>query len=157
VHAGEADGVHSIMEAISTLRAERIGHGFSLFSEASSNKEHLLSYIRNKNITIEVCLTSNLQTISDLKKVQDHNYTKMIENGLSVVICTDNRTVSKTSVSKELLLAREGINFTPSEFKELVLNGFQKSFFIGTQKQEYCRLCELCYDNLVKNTELDTK
>ena len=155
VHAGEGDGVHSIMQAICILGAERIGHGFALFAKQKAYTRDLLHYIINKNITIEVCLTSNLQTMPDIKKIENHSYKKMLANNLNIVVCTDNRTASKTSITKELLLARTGMVFQPTEFKRLVLQGFSSSFFPdATKKRDYCQLCNDYYDFIVKNTQL---
>ena len=41
VHAGEADGPVSVQQAVSTLHADRIGHGFHLFSHQRTNGERL--------------------------------------------------------------------------------------------------------------------
>ena len=83
----------------------------------------------------------------------------MLKNNLDIVICTDNRTVSKTTITDELILAREGYNFKPQEFKNLVLQGFYKSFFPDSEKekQAYLKSCENYYDQVVKNTELEVK
>ena len=149
-HAGEADDITSIEEAVYLLKAERIGHGTALFDKKTTQAEQLIKDIKNKNITIEVCLTSNLQTLPQLT-IQDHSYQKMISADISICICTDNRTVSKTSATKELLLAKEGQDFHPAEFKKLVLNGFEKSFLPNQEKKEYCKLCEDYYDFIIDN------
>ena len=167
VHAGEADSAQSISDAIELLGAERIGHGFSLFDTKllpeMKNKQKfidsLVKTIHKKKIPIEVCLTSNLQTLPKIKKIQNHSYIQMLKNNLDIVICTDNRTVSKTTITDELILAREGYNFKPQEFKNLVLQGFYKSFFPDSEKekQAYLKSCENYYDQVVKNTELEVK
>ena len=67
VHAGEAYGPESIFEAISFLQADRIGHGYHLFSpdKISTDKvvnkkgytDALIRYVANRRITIEVCIS----------------------------------------------------------------------------------------------------
>ncbi len=169
VHAGEAASAQSIYDAVRLLGATRIGHGTALFDTnlllEIKNKQKfidsLVGTIRRKKIPIEVCLTSNLQTLPKIKKIQNHSYIQMLENNLDIIICSDNRTVSKTTITDELMLAREGYSFSPKQFKDLVLKGFHKSFFpdsdvLGSEvkKQDFIKSCEKYYDKVTKNTEL---
>jgi adenosine deaminase len=76
VHAGEDYGPESIFQAITNCHADRIGHGTWLFSteqirdpeimDKQSYVDRLVRYIADRRITVEVCLTSNLQTIPSL-------------------------------------------------------------------------------------------
>ena len=93
--------------------------------------EELASYIANERIGVEICITSNLQTLPFIKKVSDHPVKQMIKSGLSVSICTDNRLVSNTSVTKELELLCDNINITKRELRNIVIAGFKGSFFHG--------------------------
>ena len=114
VHAGEAYGPESIFQAITACYANRIGHGTFLFSEEAIKLKsirdkkryiaQLTEYIANQRITIEVCPTSNLQTIPELDTLENHPIQQMINSGLSVSVSTDNRLISHTSVTNELLL-----------------------------------------------------
>ncbi len=168
VHAGEAYGPESIFQAITELHADRIGHGYYLFDTSKidnpkiADKERfvqeLVQYIANHRMTIEVCLTSNLQTNPSLKNLSDHSFKKMIEHRLSATICTDNRTVSKTTVTKELMLALQHFDITPSLFKNTIVYGFKRSFFpdLYSRKRKYVRQCLNYYEKLVKGTVLDT-
>jgi hypothetical protein len=73
VHAGEAYGPESIFQAITECHADRLGHGTFLFAadkvKDPSIKDPdyyvkcLVDYIASRRITLEVCPTSNLQTI----------------------------------------------------------------------------------------------
>jgi adenosine deaminase len=148
VHAGEASGPESIQQAIAELYADRIGHGFYLFSKDAYIKK-LVEYIAHKRITIEVCLSSNLQTIPALKNIKQHSFAKMLANNLSVTICTDNRTVSKTNVTKELMLAIQNFNLAKEDLKNLIVYGFKRSFYFGTyaNKRSYVK-------NIIKRYEL---
>ncbi len=160
VHAGEAYGPESIFQAITECHANRIGHGTFLFSEAAiklksiKNKKRYIAqlseYIANQRITIEVCPTSNLQTIPEFKTLKDHPIQKMINHGLSVSIGTDNRLISHTTVSKELQLLTEHLTLTESQFRDLVLAGFKRSFFPAPygEKRAYVRRAIALYDRL---------
>jgi adenosine deaminase len=151
VHAGEAYGPESIFQAITECHANRIGHGTFLFSadmirdpsieDPKAYVRYLAEYIASQRITIEVCLTSNLQTAPSIRRVADHPLRQMIERSLSVSICTDNRLVSNTTVCKELQMVADGIPVTPHQFRNLVLAGFKGSFYPGsyTHKRAYVR------------------
>jgi adenosine deaminase len=142
VHAGEAYGPESIFQAITECHANRIGHGTLLFDAKSikdkkvKNKQQyvddLVSYIANERIGLEVCLTSNLQTLPFIKSVARHPVAKMIKSGMSLSICTDNRLVSDTSVTKELQLLSGNINLTKKQLRNIVIAGFKGSFFPGS-------------------------
>ncbi len=167
VHAGEAYGPPSIFQAITELHAERIGHGYYLFDASRfedrkiENREqyieNLSQYIADRRVTIEVCLTSNLQTNPSLKRIEDHSFKKMVERKLSTTICTDNRTVSKTTVSNEILLALRSFNLPARTLKNILIYGFKRSFFPATytEKRKYVRQCIDYYEEVVKDTILD--
>jgi adenosine deaminase len=151
VHAGEAFGPESIFQAITELNADRIGHGVHLFNadmiydrDIENKKAYvdsLAQYIGDRRITLEVCLTSNMQTIPDFKNLKDHSFGKMLEAGLSVTFCTDNRLVSSTTVTDEILKAVEAFDIDSKTLKNLVAYGFKRSFFPGTylEKRNYVR------------------
>ncbi len=151
VHAGEAYGPESIFQAITDCHADRIGHGFYLFNPdkitdlSIQDREgyiaDLSGYIADRRITIEVCLTSNMQTNPELKSISEHTFQKMRKAKLSVTFCTDNRLVSNTTVTEELEKAVAAFAISPRELKNYVIYGFKRSFFPRTylEKREYVR------------------
>ena len=167
VHAGEAYGPSSIFQAITECHAERIGHGLFLFDatkvddDSCPDKEkyvdELSQYIDDRRVTIEVCLTSNLQTNPALKNLEQHSFKKMIERELSTSICTDNRTVSKTTVSNEIKLVLQNFDMNPRTLKNIIVYGFKRSFFPDryAKKREYVRKCIDYYEKLVQGTILE--
>jgi hypothetical protein len=58
-----------------------------------------------------------------------HAFRRMLEERISVSINTDNRTVSNTTMVNELKIAVETFAMTPKQLKEIVINGFKRSFF----------------------------
>lgn len=151
VHAGEAFGPESIFQAITDLKADRIGHGYYLFDfESIQNKaigdpnryvQMLAQYIADRRITIEVCLTSNMQTNPRITDLKNHSFRLMRMNRLSTAICTDNRTVSNTTMTDELYLAATTFKMDRRELKNTVIYGFKRSFFPGSyiEKRNYVR------------------
>ena len=162
VHAGEDSGPESIHQAVTELYPERIGHGFYLFAPNKITAPHiknkaayikqLVEYLTKQRITIEVCLTSNTQTIPTLEHIKNHSFAQMLTNQLSVAICTDNRTVSKTSVTKEIMQAIQHFNLLGQPLKNLIIAGFKKSFYPGSylEKRNYIAQIIKRYDYLTK-------
>lgn len=151
VHAGEAYGPESIFQAITQCHANRIGHGTFLFATDKIQDpkieyphkyvEDLANYIATQRIGIEVCVTSNIQTIPAISSFEDHPVKKMIDYGLSVSICTDNRLISNTSVTREMELLAKTHNLSFHAIQNLAVAGFKGSFFPGnyTEKRAFVR------------------
>lgn len=160
VHAGEAFGPASIFQAITDLYADRIGHGLHLFHEdmapgktPAERKKYvhdLIQYISDRRITVEVCLTSNMQTTPALKKLSDHPFGKMEQERISTTFCTDNRLVSNTTVTNEIALAVENFNISPDRLRNIIIYGFKRSFFPRSylEKRRYVRQVIDCYDRV---------
>jgi adenosine deaminase len=150
VHAGEDYGPESIFQAIGNLHADRIGHGTWMFDASKietrriTNRkayvERLAQFIADKRITIEVCLTSNLQTVPELAgDLTRHPFAEMRKRRLSTTLCTDNRLVSNTTLSKEIERAIAAFALTDREVRDILIYGFKRSFFPGTylEKRAY--------------------
>ncbi len=162
VHAGEAYGPESIFQAITELHADRIGHGLHLFdaniikNDDIIDKEDyvndLAQYIADRRITIEVCLTSNMQTNPKYKTLEDHPFRKMKDARLSLTFCTDNRTVSSTTVTDEIFKAVNTFDISHKDLRDIVVYGFKRSFFPGSylKKRRYVRRILNYYDEIEK-------
>lgn len=160
VHAGEAYGPESIFQAVARIQADRVGHGLHLFdsnlikhqkvTDPQRYVEDLVNYIANHRITLEVCLTSNMQTTPDIGELRNHALRKMLERGLSICLCTDNRLVSNTTVCREYQLALENFPIDGAALKTLAVEGFKHSFYYHpyAQKQAYVRSIASYYDAL---------
>lgn len=165
VHAGEAYGPESIFQAITRLNAERIGHGTHLYAadmvEAADPERYvrdLAEFIAHRRVTLEVCITSNLQTLPFLRRVEDHPFGRMVRDKLSVTLCTDNRLVSRTSVTQELTVACDAFRLRPRELRSVVIYGFKRSFFPGTyrEKRRYVRQVIDCFDRVAAEHGIPT-
>jgi adenosine deaminase len=169
VHAGEDYGPESIFQAITECHADRIGHGTWVFSadriqdpriqDRRAYVENLVRYIGDRRITLEVCLTSNQQTIPEFRRdLSRHPYRKMRAAKLSTTFCTDNRLVSNTTVTDEVWRAVETFDLTPRELMNQLLYGFKRSFFPGPylEKRNYVRGVIDCMDAIFAAAGIDT-
>ncbi len=122
VHAGEAAGPESIAEAIFDCRADRIGHGTRLFEDPA-----LMGYVRDREIPVEINLTSNIQT-RVVARAQDHPLRCYLDQGLTVALCSDNWLMSDVTLSGEYALARTALGLTREELRRVAENGFASGF-----------------------------
>jgi adenosine deaminase len=130
VHAGEADGPHSIRQAIDELGATRIGH-----SVAAREDPHLMDFMANNNISIECCLTSNFQT-GACTNIADHPIKTFMERGIVVTLNTDDPGVSGIEIADEYKLAREVVELTTEQLAQIQLNGVKVAFAEDSIKEQ---------------------
>ncbi len=152
VHAGEDYGPESIFQAITDCHADRIGHGTWLFSrrhikdksivDKQAFVDRLVRYVAERRITLEVCLTSNQQTIPELRRdLRNHPFRKMRDARCSVALCTDNRLVSRTTMTDEVEKAVGAFRLEPRALKDVLTYGFKRSFWPGSypEKRDWVR------------------
>ena len=120
IHAGEGDNVESIKDALDN-GAKRIGHGVRIIEDIDIKSNTLgktASYILDKQIPLEICITSNIHT-NMYKSFEEHPVSKLINLGFNVSLNTDNRLMSNTTVQKEIDIAKNlGIDNIDDLFKK---------------------------------------
>ena len=121
-HAGEGDDASSVREAIHVCGAHRIGHATRLIEDTS-----LTDYCNDRRIPLEICLTSNVQTRA-ARSYATHPFREYFNRGLNVVLNTDNRLMSGTTLTDEYVHAAQSLEFTFDELAEVALNGFESAF-----------------------------
>jgi len=122
LHAGEAYGPESIHQAIHLCGAHRIGHGVRLIEDGD-----LLNYVNDHRIPLECCPSSNVQTRA-VRTMEDHPIRLFYDLGLRVTVNTDNRMVTRTSVSQEYQILHDVLGFTLEEIKDVIIMGFKSAF-----------------------------
>ena len=132
IHAGEADGPTSLMSAIK-FGTKRIGHGVRCVED-----DNVVQLIRDNNIYLEVCPTSNIDTKA-FASINEHSIKRLVEEELLVTISTDNRTVSNTTLTNEYKILRDAFNFTDEDFLKFNLNAIDASFLSDDEKEELRR------------------
>lgn len=129
IHAGEADGYDSVVDAI-LFGARRIGHGIrSIESEAVMGK------LCREKIVLEICPISNINTKAVLS-MEIHPIKKLMDHDILVTINTDNRTVSNTTLNKEYEELEKAFNFTEEDFVRFNLNAIDCAFISEREKAE---------------------
>jgi adenosine deaminase len=121
-HAGEGDGPESVRQAVHVCGANRLGHATRLIEDTS-----LTDYCNDRRITLEICLTSNVQT-RVASSYAAHPFREYFDRGLNVVLNTDNRLMSDVTLTDEYAHAARDLGFTFDELSRVALNGFESAF-----------------------------
>ncbi len=121
IHAGEAAGSDSVRAALD-FGAKRIGHGVRLAED-----EALQARVKRDGVTIEVCLTSNLQT-GAVRNLSEHPVRRFLEQGIPCALCSDNMVVSDTDVSREWSRLSSSFGFGEDVRTRLEENARRASF-----------------------------
>lgn len=119
IHAGEADGPESIRKAIE-FGAKRIGHGVRCIEDTG-----LMNILKIKEIPLEICPISNLQTqaIEGIHPLED-----LYKKGLIITISTDNNTVSNTNILEEYEWILENTSLTCNDLIQMNINAAKVAF-----------------------------
>lgn len=131
-HAGEDLGPESIWDAINYLHSERIGHGISAIQD-----EKLMDLLKEKQIPLEVCPTSNVFTKKYVNSISEHPIKKFYEKGLFVTVNTDDPVFFKTTLIEEYWKLYSECNFSIEDIKTLIKAGFKASFLTEKEKNKY--------------------
>ncbi|GAA1489378.1 adenosine deaminase family protein [Brachybacterium sacelli] len=135
IHAGEADGPTSIANALD-CGAERIGHGVRLIEDVTTADGSsgaavgfgpLAARVHRERICLEVCPSSNLQT-GAAQDLATHAAGALHERGFAVALSSDNRLMSRTSTSREMMLVAEAFEWDLEDLEHVVLTGLDAGF-----------------------------
>lgn len=129
VHAGEAAGADSVAEAVQACHAMRIGHGTRIRED-----EALERFIRDRQIPVEINLTSNVQTHA-VNSVSEHPLRRYLDRGLAVTLCTDGWLMCGVSLTDEYWLAHRTFGLTRGEIDRMILTGFEAAFLPWPEKR----------------------
>ncbi|MFI6384205.1 adenosine deaminase [Streptomyces sp. NPDC050658] len=135
LHAGELvpglvkseDLTFHINDAVTTGRAERIGHGVDLREEDSWWE--LATTMSERGIAVEVPFTSNKQILGVAGA--DHPFTTYRIFGVPVVLATDDPGISRTDISHEYQYAAQTYSLSYPELKDLARASLEYAFLPG--------------------------
>jgi len=133
-HAGESVGPQSILDAVMLLKAERIGHATS-----AAQNPAILELLVEKQIPLEISVTSNLVTGAFVKSLEDHPVREYLERGAFITINTDDPTLFNTNLIKEYWKLHNKMGFRLQHIYQMIVNGFMASFMSEDKKHDYIR------------------
>ena len=140
IHAGEAYGLPSIWEAIQICGAERLGHGVRIIDDIDFSGDKpkigaLASYLRDRRIPLELCPTSNLQT-GAAKTYSEHPIGMLAKLRFRVTLNTDNRLMSRTSMSNEMSECVKSFGWKFADLQRVTVNALKSSFIPFEERLE---------------------
>ncbi|WP_036315835.1 adenosine deaminase [Microbacterium sp. B24] len=153
VHAGEAAGLDSIRSAILDGRALRLGHGVRIAEDLEVVQQQgdevlvtfgdLARWVRDREIPLELSPSSNLQTGAIAawgKNLEDHPFDLLYQLGFAVTVNVDNRTMSRTSLTRELALLAETFDYGLEDLEAFQLNAAAGAFLSVEEREELIEL-----------------
>jgi adenosine deaminase len=129
IHAGEADGPHSVWAAIRDLGAERIGHGIRSIEDPA-----LVDYLAEQQIGLEVCLTSNLQT-STVSNLASHPAKALLQAGVLLNLNSDDPGISGIDLPHEFNRAAPAAGLNRTMIHKAQQAGLEMAFISAEEKQ----------------------
>ena len=122
IHAGEGAGAESIRQAVVLCGASRIGHGTRLREDPA-----LLELMVERQIPLEVCPTSNVQTrVAD--SLAAHPVGEYLEAGIPVTLNTDNRMISGVDLTEEIAGTAEAQGWAGPQVRQVLRTAFEVAF-----------------------------
>ena len=138
IHAGECGSAQNIIDSVEA-GARRIGHGIAMRGHSDLIKE-----LAEKGIGIEMCPISNLQTKA-VAGPEKYPIREFLNGGLKVTVNTDNRTVSDTTMTKELEFIQNTYGIQDDEIYLLMKNAADVAFAENCVKDKLYRIMREVY------------
>jgi len=141
IHAGEAFGIPSIHEALAFCGADRLGHGVRIVDDieelpdGSVRLGRLASLVRDKRIPLEMCPSSNVQT-GAVPSIEKHPFGLLAKLRFRVTVNTDNRLMSDTTMSREMLRLVETFGYGWSDLARFTVNAMKSAFIHFDERLE---------------------
>ncbi|ULQ51096.1 adenosine deaminase [Flavihumibacter fluvii] len=133
-HAGEARGADSVWETLDHFFPKRIGHGVR-----SMEDDRLVRHLVTRDIHLEVCVTSNIQT-NVYDRLENHTVQDIYAAGISMSVNTDARTISDTNLSNEYRILERVFGWEKAHFLRCNLEAIRHSFTTEAKKAAITRL-----------------
>jgi len=128
-HAGEADGPASVRQALDGLGVERVGHGVRSVEDPA-----LLDLLAERQVPLEVCPTSNVQT-STVASYAAHPLRRLLEHGLLCTLNTDDPSISGIDLPHEYRVARSELGLGDDELAALQDNALAAAFLSDEERE----------------------
>jgi adenosine deaminase len=141
VHAGEWLGAESVRLAVEQLNADRLGHGVRTVENVQ-----VLQLVREQNVALEVCLTSNLQT-GVVRSVSHHPLLDFLDLDMNVTLNTDDPSVSDSTLTDEYHVAVQSLGVNYGDLRRMILNAAHSAFLPAAARQKLVATFETALNN----------
>jgi adenosine deaminase len=155
IHAGEAAGLDSIAQAVHLGQADRLGHGARIIEDiafvidgdhaaeglsgdgrgGAADLGRLAHWVRDHQIPLELCPVSNLQT-GVAESIAKHPITRLKELDFAVTLNTDNRLMSRTSMTHEMKLLVDEAGWTLDDLVDVTVTAAWGAFMHHDERRD---------------------
>lgn len=135
LHAGETGGADSIWSALRVGRSLRIGHGVRCLED-----ESLVEYLREHQIPLEVCPTSNVR-LNVAPTIEQHPIQTLMDKGLYVTLNSDDPPMFNTTLTGEFLKCADAFYWDKPLLQHLTTNAIRASLLPTAAKQKLEQQC----------------
>lgn len=132
-HYGESTGPQFPREAIEALGVRRLGHGVGV-----ARDPEVVALARDRKVTLEMCPTSNWRT-NAVAQLRDHPARRLLDQGVSVTISTDDPGLFAIDLTHELQVCRNDLDFSDEELRLVTENAIDASFVDEAAKADVRR------------------
>lgn len=139
IHAGEGFGLESIWQALQICGAHRIGHGTHIVDDMTIEGDQITKmgdlshFIQDKRIPLEMCIQSNIDT-GAVKSYESHPFIMLLRNNFRVFLCSDNRTISNTNLTQEMIKASRAYDLSFKDLEKISVNAMKSAFIHQPEK-----------------------
>jgi len=124
IHTGEEGSLDELKYVVNVIKPDRIGHGILCVKD-----KEIMKAIKENNITLETCITSNLRNrkvknVAEIKKI----IKAFIKNDIKFTLNTDGPEMYQTNIYKEQIFAIEKNILTEEQIKQCTKNAFAATF-----------------------------
>ncbi len=160
LHAGEADGAHSVWETVHLAHALRLGHGTRVIEDVTLNGRPLAvrtavrdvgaarasgeavlalgrtaQWVVDRRIPLEQCVTSNSKG-GVVSGIENHPFGLLHELGFTLTINPDNRAMSKISLSAEFRRIEAQFDWDGVDFAIAQFDALDAAFITPAEREE---------------------
>jgi len=130
IHVGEIGNAASVREAVEVLGVTRIGHGI-----AAMNDESVMDFLAEREITLELCPTSNIRTGALARQIgkpsaqiEEHPLKMFFERNIPIAISTDDPAMFETTLLQEYAQAQSAMRISVASLLRIAEMGFENAF-----------------------------
>jgi adenosine deaminase len=139
IHVGEIGTASSVREAVELLGVTRVGHGI-----AAMNDESVMDFLAEREITLELCPTSNIRTGAlaqqigkSVASIEKHPLKMFFDRNIPITISTDDPAMFETTLLREYMNAQITMGMSVDSLLRVAEMGFENAFLSFGDVLEY--------------------
>ncbi|XP_050039202.1 adenosine deaminase-like isoform X1 [Dermacentor andersoni] len=135
-HAGESGTYKSVMDAMTKLYCERVGHGYRVFEDTTGQT---FKMAQEKDLHFEACPYSSVLTGGCPLSSKKHSIVRFAEENANFSISKDDTTITGSTLDDENEFLRD-LGLTEAHIIRANLNAARSCFLPAAEKKELLQL-----------------